>query len=518
MTDESWLGKTRRTYFGNASSIRDFRSQLRGNKAIWLWSGYLAIVVLIVGTSYASLVSGNNRPVSMLQSDLRSFYATVIGWLGAAIMLISPALTASTIGVERQRRSLDLVFSAPVEPKYLLVGKLLSSYRYIWMLLMLSLPATAVSVVMGGATWVDVIGAYVILSSAGLVYASIGLLMSAIANTPAAAVLYSFIAVALYSSMTTMFAGVSMLGGGGSANLEAPWVTTLNPFTAALTAPTHTLLFGFEVPNWIFSVVFALFISKVLVLGAGSALSPFGSKETVSLRVHALIAVMLFSCGLVYGLNNTGALAMFGGSTFGRPVRTVSTIPVSVVAACLLFLVPMISSFGQGEGQRTENDGAFSWKGLWLGTPAGALPFLLLLIASVFAGAFAAALIIGSPISETALPIFVWSCSLMVMWWGIARALSSVSSTVKIARQLYLGVLLALVALPIPILTIASSNLDNPGRDSSAAWQFHLFFPVGAERRANGAWPYSGVMLLIGFGAVTWARRNVGRLSERREI
>lgn len=518
MIRESWFGKTRRTYIGNASSVRDFRAQLRGNKAIWLWSSYLAVLVLIVGLSYSSLVSDSNMPISMLQTSLRGFYATVIGWLGFAIMLISPALTASTIGIERQRRSLDLVFSAPVEPKYLLVGKLISSYRYIWMLLMLSLPATAVSVLMGGATWVDVIGAYVILSSAGLVYASIGLLMSAIANSPAAAVLYSFIAVGIYSGLTTMFGGITFLGMGMRSNLEAPWVTTLNPFTAALTAPTHTVLFGTEVPNWVFAVLFSLFMSKVLVLGAGSALSPFGSRETKSLRIHALLTVLLFSCGLVYGLNNTGALAMMGGAPFSTTVRFVSMIPAAIIVSCTLFLVPMVACFSNGEGQRTENDGEFSWKGMWLGTPAGALPFLLLLAASIFAGALASALIIKTPPSDTALAIFLWSCGLMVMWWGIARLISSVTSSVKVARQLYLGILLALVAMPIPVLTIVTANLDNPGRDSSGAWRFHLFFPIGSESRADGALPYAAGMMLVGFGTAVWARRNAGRPLRRREI
>jgi hypothetical protein len=146
---------------GNASSMRDFRVQLRGSRSVLLFGAYLLSLITIALLVYSSAIrNGTSVSIVEAQSSLQSFYATVIGLLGGMICLVTPALCATSILTERQRKSLDLVFSAPVSPKYYLVGKMLSSYRYIWMLLVLSLPVTAACVVLGGATWRDVLLGY----------------------------------------------------------------------------------------------------------------------------------------------------------------------------------------------------------------------------------------------------------------------------------------------------------------------------------------------------------------------
>src|ERR1044072_9677517 len=107
------------------------------------------------------------------QHPLKGFYNKIIYLLSTVMWLVAPALTATAIVSERQRKSLDLVFSAPVSPKYYLVGKMLSSYRYVWMLLVLSLPVTAACVVLGGAVWSEGLAAYGLLSLPGVIYTAI---------------------------------------------------------------------------------------------------------------------------------------------------------------------------------------------------------------------------------------------------------------------------------------------------------------------------------------------------------
>src|SRR5947209_4930518 len=144
--------------------------------------------------------------ITEVQENLREFYNILMVCLASILCLITPALTAGAITSERQRQSLDLLFSAPVSVKALLVGKLISSYRYTWMLLALSLPITAVCVVMGGATWSDVLAGYALLSFSALVLTAIGLVVSSMAPSVGAAILWTYLAVAGYLFVS---AGVS---------------------------------------------------------------------------------------------------------------------------------------------------------------------------------------------------------------------------------------------------------------------------------------------------------------------
>ncbi len=230
----SWIRSSLSCYFGNAATVRDFRVQLRGNRAILLWGFYLLVLIGFTMIVYSGSAAGAQSSIVDAQRKLREFYQSVMILLAVMINLIAPALTAGSIVMERQRRSLDLVFSAPVTPKYYLVGKMVSSYRYIWMLLILSLPITSACVVLGGATWSDVIAAYLILSSNALIYTAIALLLSTLSRQPVAAVVWSYVASIGYSFITAGIAGSAAVSG---------MAISVSAFMAACTSSTVTDFF-----------------------------------------------------------------------------------------------------------------------------------------------------------------------------------------------------------------------------------------------------------------------------------
>jgi len=86
--------------------------------------------------------------------------------------------------MERQHGPWILVFSAPVAPRYYLVGKTIAVYRYIWMLLILSLPVTAACVVLGGGELERRSDRLRPALDPWAAFAAIGLLMSTISSKP----------------------------------------------------------------------------------------------------------------------------------------------------------------------------------------------------------------------------------------------------------------------------------------------------------------------------------------------
>lgn len=391
MTGElSWLATLKRTYIGNATATRDMRVQLRGSRAVVLFTIYLFVMTLVLlWVYYDSLGGGNSNDYSlaMAQSRLQGFYYATLGSLAVVVTLVAPSMGAFAIVSEKMRRSLDLVFSAPTEPKYYLVGKLISSYRYVWLLLVLSLPFCAVSVTLGGTTWSQLFITFVMYSMYGLVCVSFGLLMSTLCNKVLPAIIWTYAAIGCYLFLTGGLLAVGAVGSRGSFTNINP-VFSLNPVCYSFLADQTWQIFGRDIPTWILSVLMHLLVVKFVVLAAGSMLAPGRSKEISGLRLHALF----YSAAVIY-LFAISISPLFQ-STFGYLSRTPGEMkPIDglqvyhgralfgLLFALGIMVVPYLSSFGFNDLRRHRPDGIFKVRETFTGRPSGHLPFLLLLFA-----------------------------------------------------------------------------------------------------------------------------------------
>ncbi|MBN9502410.1 MAG: hypothetical protein BGO01_12800 [Armatimonadetes bacterium 55-13] len=500
----SWLRECSSCYIGNATAKRDYRVQLRGNRAVLLWTLYLIVLIGFAMAVYGNTMQVSRQSIVSAQSSLRSFYQSVMILLAGVVVVITPALTAGAIVMERQRHSLDLVFSAPVKPKYLLIGKMISSYRYTWMLLILSLPVTSACVVLGGATWSDVISAYIILSLNALIYTSIALLLSTLARQPVSAVIWSYVAAIGYSIFSAAFVGSSAFSMGFGRTMEMPFVVTLNPFFVVQSAPSFTTWQGHQIPNWILGGITALLFSKLMLLGAGSALSGYGSPETKSLRIHCWIY-----SGLAFALYGYAASASVSrivhitgrtGPGFTSSVSSSTSWESGVnqmfgwILMAMVVFLPAITCYGRDGERKFWPDGLFSWKATFLGTPAGALPFIY---GIVLVGFFSLNLVYGQ-IGSTAMgfSILFWALAFWTFMWSLGRLASSFNSGLRSARALHFTLMMMLIALPVPFLS-ALSTFDS---DSSSIWDIYILRPIlGSHDNSGYAWVMGGIMIVAAF-------------------
>ncbi len=474
-------------YFGNATVTRDFRTQLRGNRSLWLWLGYLLFLVIFGGMAYASQVdNGYNTTVSSLQNNLWQFYGLLIGMIAGVICLVAPGLTAAAVTTERQRRSLDLLFSAPVSPRYFLVGKMISGFRYLLMLLILALPVISVCVVMGGATWSDVIGAVIIILNSGIVMMAIGLLCSAICPNSIAAILASYASIVGYFIVAGL-AAMSMVSFSSFSGPSGPtnWMLTLIPFTATYSAPTYSDIAGYHVPNWVFLTIYSLLFAKFALVAAGSALSPAGSAETKSLRIHGLVGMavlgMLIGSATVGTGTFGGMMAAGGPGAMSGPATPPLNITGSMIAGPFLatfLLWPQILCFGGEASRRFWDDGLFSFKAAIKGTPAGGLIYMYAMIVSTWLGMNLVVPSVMMYDAKVGLMMF-WVASFATMWWGLARFISARASSVRAARIGFISTMLLIVAIPVPVLTmIVENNRYSHAFEPSKVWSMHLLAPL----------------------------------------
>ena len=504
----AWLRSNIGCYVGNAATVRDYRVQLRGNRAIILWSFYLLVLIGFTMLVYSGSAAGEQRSIVDAQRQLREFYQAVMILMAVMINLISPALTAGSIVMERQRRSLDLVFSAPVTAKYYLVGKMMSSYRYIWMLLILSLPVTSACVVLGGATWSDVVAAYVILSFNALIYTAIALLFSTLSRVPVAAAVWSYAASVAYSIATGILAGSGALGGltGMSRSLAAPFLVTLNPYFVVQAAPTFTTIYGYDVPNWILGAVFAVLFAKLLLLAAGSAMSQFGSSETKSLRIHGLIYAFMLSALAAYGASPAISIIRSAAASGSRSTTTWSTASdlfYGWLLVPVLALVPFIACYGSDAERKYWQDGVVRPRNTLLGTPSGGLSYLLLMISAVYAGfAFTHVQLAADPPS---VQVLFWSVTLFSFMWSLGRLASSFNLGLRASRSLHFTLMMALVALPVPFF----SAMGAFSQENTTLWDLYVLRPIIGVQDNRSICLIYGVLMLAAATFTTYVAETI---------
>lgn len=555
-----WIGDQRAVYLGNATAVRDFRSQLRGSKAFWLWGSYLLVLILICGFAYNQFADQGTQSISRLQEQLTLFYHTVIGMLGGVIVLVAPGLTAAAITTEKQRRSLDLIFSAPVRPKYLLVGKMIAGLRYLLMLLILALPVVSVCVVMGGATWSDVLGSFLNLLNTGIVMLAIGLLMSSIVPSTIGAILASYAAIGIYSFLSMGLASTALvsigMGMGSGQSYEAPWFGNIAPFTASITAPTFTKIGDFEMPNWVIGLLYSVLVSKLLLSGAGSILSPYGSAETKSLRIHGLLAafgIMFLIAGPVAGGMASTLGAAFSGPSGTGMLGTEAIAAFLGYAVCATFFVwPQLFCYGKDAERKYWNDGLFSFRGAFRGTPSGSLIYSILLVAALGLGLYGGYTyffgnsMFATPAMSTTAPtapamtvtpsgtpmpapvpapvptpapepdllpalgaMGIWCLGFLTLWWGIGRFTSARTGNLKGARLGLISSIVVLVAIPTPILGwIATSRWDYDSTKTDPIWNFHLMYPLFAKGALETQAAYGLGLAVVGLVIAVWSERN----------
>ena len=161
-------------------------------------------------------------------------------------MFLAPAMTAGAISLEREKQTLDMLATTPISSLAIVIGKLLSALTYVFILIIASIPLTAMVFVFGGVGPDEVLRGYVVLFVTAIGLGSLGLFISALMQRTQAATVVTFFGV-LALTMGTLFvvlfwttmAGIgpnqTRLGSGGLGPIKGRPPEALlwyNPFAA----------------------------------------------------------------------------------------------------------------------------------------------------------------------------------------------------------------------------------------------------------------------------------------------
>lgn len=226
--------------------VKELRSRMRGRRAFVVLTIYLLILAAISYAIYqatyqtvTALAAFGGTAVNASASIGQAIFTALSLLQLLLISFIAPAFTAGAISLEREKQTLDLLVTTPLRPGAIVVGKLLAALAFVFLLILASIPLSAIVLMYGGAGIDDLLKQLIVLVSAAIGFGSIGLFFSAlIKRTQAATVLtYSAMLVLtlatgfIYIVWSIMLATSSPQGFAPVAQRRPPEaILYLNPF------------------------------------------------------------------------------------------------------------------------------------------------------------------------------------------------------------------------------------------------------------------------------------------------
>jgi len=447
-----WVRAMVTLVLGNPVISREMKTRMRFARAFWVQGAYLLFLIAIVLLAYQGILAHSPlRHPAELQERLQVFYFILLYSLVTITVLIAPALTASALTYERERRTLDLLLATPLSPMQILAGKLLVSFAFLMLLLVESMPVVAVCLVMGGATVGDLLATYALIAFSILHLCAFALYCSACNRTSGVATFWAYLGVASILLATFWMAMPDIALGFAVSRLSSYVVVplaALHPFAAPTIKALPTKLFGIEFPCWAFGIVSSLLLTRFWLTAAAAKLPAVYCTNFVgSLRRQALLLTLL-------AVLTFDAVLSFLGGLIGPPTSQELTILLIFAAnGAALFLTPFlpwIATYGEQGGKPPANDGWFRpWRS-FQPAASGALPFLWLWYALLVA-------VNGSLVSWRAGVLPLWrdlgvgvgyGAVCLTFFWAIGRFWSAIVGQLALARWVTFLTLLLLAILP----------------------------------------------------------------------
>jgi ABC-type transport system involved in multi-copper enzyme maturation permease subunit len=186
-----------------AVGVKELRGRMRGRRAFVILTLYLLFLAgfawaweLIAerayGSSGASFGAGAAFASALIGQEIFGALLIVETLL---VVFLAPAFTAGAISLEREKQTLDMLSATPISSLAIVIGKLLSALTYVFVLIVASIPLTAMVFVFGGVGPDEVLRGYIVLFASAIGLGSLGLFISALMQRTQAATVVTFFGV-----------------------------------------------------------------------------------------------------------------------------------------------------------------------------------------------------------------------------------------------------------------------------------------------------------------------------------
>ncbi len=185
-----------------AVGTKELRGRMRGPRSfialtfyLALLAGFTVMIYLLQQQAAASQMAfGGGNPYLAGQVG-QAVFTTLLFLQVLLVVFLAPAATTGAISLEREKQTLDLLTATPVSTLGIVLGKLASSLAFVVVLILASIPLTAVVFVFGGVAPEDILRGYVVLLVTAVGFGSLGIFFSSITRRTQSATFLTYLAV-----------------------------------------------------------------------------------------------------------------------------------------------------------------------------------------------------------------------------------------------------------------------------------------------------------------------------------
>lgn len=162
---------------------KELRGIMRGKRAFWLLTGYIAVISAFTGLLYITFflqsVYAQSDP-QFRQTVGKVLFGTVVLLELLLVSFIAPALTSGAITAERERQTFDLLRTTLLSARSLVLGKLGTALTYLLLLIFAALPIQSLAFLLGGVGLAELLISGLLLVVTALFFAALGLFFSSV--------------------------------------------------------------------------------------------------------------------------------------------------------------------------------------------------------------------------------------------------------------------------------------------------------------------------------------------------
>lgn len=345
----------------NPILLRELRSRMRGNRAVWLQLLYVVVLSAVVLIAFFTALESER--ISEEASWLgRLLFRSIACAQGALLALTAPAFAAGSVSGEREQQTFDSLLVTPLPAGAIVRGKLVAATMFVLLLLTISLPLAALSFLFGGVSPDEVAGTFAVQFANGLFLAALGLGFSVICRTTMAATVMTYLCVTAYLIATGMLVAGAMS--------QFP-LSVMSPIGVPWFAAEEFPLLGRPVAIWVPSALTVLLLAGWVVDSAAARIA-HERDGSIAMRPRIWLTIVL---GVAFAAIVGAAAQAIRSSGYGAANAAEAQRWLVLVAmyVCLSLAVMLCS-----DGSETESGAPPGWQ-IWRHHAATATAYLALL-------------------------------------------------------------------------------------------------------------------------------------------
>ena len=223
--------------------VKELRGRMRGRRAfivltihVLLLAAFAAMFQRISEESISGFGSFGGQAQFASAMVGRTIFSGLLMLQTLMVAVLAPAATAGAISSEREHQTLELLTVTPISSLAIVLGKLLSALAWVFILVLASIPVTALVFVFGGVAPDDVVRGYIVLFATVIGLGSVGIFFSALTRRTGASTGLTFVvmlALVIGSLFLYIFlTSTAPMNANGLRKQPSEAILWLNPFVA----------------------------------------------------------------------------------------------------------------------------------------------------------------------------------------------------------------------------------------------------------------------------------------------